>query len=681
MSKGGGGGGVQESTVTQTNLPEYARPYFEDMLKRSVYESTRPYEAFPGQRIADFTDAERAGMAGFQEMAGMGSPEQIRTATDIATQVGYQDIGSGMDIARTFSPEMQRSDYDASRIGSDYQAGYLGPGYQGGQRGVGYRAGSFDPGYQAGELDQGYQAAGLESGYQAGAFDPGYEASVQRSGYRAGRVDQGPGFEAGTVADPETLERYMNPYQQLVTDIEKREARKQSEIQGSAIEQQAAQAGGLGGYREAIMQSEREKNLSEQLQDIQSRGGQAAFAQAQKAFEADRAARLEEGKFGLQSSQQLEQARQQQERFRQSSFQAGEQAKQKAAELGLSAEQQEQAARQAQEKFRQDAFSKTESGKALEQKLDQASFEAGEKAKQEAAKLGLTSQQQEDAARQAQEKFRQGAEGQQIQAFQAGERARQEAAKLGLSAQQQEDAARQAQERFRQGAEGQQIQAFQAGERAKQEAARLGLSAQQQEDAAKRAQETFRQQQFQQNEQLRLAQAKEERAVFEATERARQEAARLGLSGQEIQERALQAENDARMRARAENAQLQETRARLGLAGLGADQAGMAQRLEAAGLLGRLGTDEQRMAIERLRNLQASGEIDRNLTQRGLDMGYQDFLRQQAYPREQLAFFSSLLQGLPIQPGSQTTTFGGPSQTERLLGAGIGGVGLYNAMR
>ena len=595
MSKGGGGGGVQESTVTQTNLPEYARPYFEDMLKRSVYESTRPYEAFPGQRIADFTPAERAGMAGFQEMAGMGSPEQIRTATDIATQVGYQDIGSGMDIARTFSPEMQRSDYDASRIGSDYQAGYLGPGYQAGQRGVGYRAGSFDPGYQAGELDQGYQAAGLESGYQAGAFDPGYEASVQRSGYRAGRVDQGPGFEAGTVADPETLERYMNPYQQLVTDIEKREARKQSEIQGSAIEQQAAQAGGLGGYREAIMQSEREKNLSEQLQDIQSRGGQAAFAQAQKAFEADRAARLQEGKFGLEASKQLEQARQQQERFRQSSFQAGEQAKQKAAELGLSAEKQEEAARQAQEKFRQDAFSKTEAGRALEQKLDQASFEAGERAKQEAAKLGL--------------------------------------------------------------------------------------SAQQQEDAAKRAQETFRQQQFQQNEQLRLAQAKEERAVFEAGERARQEAARLGLSGQEIQERALQAENDARMRARAENAQLQETRARLGLAGLGADQAGMAQRLEAAGLLGRLGTDEQRMAIERLRNLQASGEIDRNLTQRGHDMGYQDFLRQQAYPREQLAFFSSLLQGLPIQPGSQTTTFGGPSQTERLLGAGIGGVGLYNAMR
>jgi hypothetical protein len=595
MSKGGGGGGVQESVVTQTNLPEYARPYYEDMLKRTVFESTRPYEAFPGQRLADFTPAERAGMQGFQEMAATGAPQQMKTATDIATQVGYQDIGSGMDIARSFSPEMQRSEYEASRIGSSYQAGDLGQGFQAGQRGVDYQAGRFDPGYEAGDLGQDYRARNLRSQYRAGEFDPGYDASVQRSQYRAGRVDQGPGFEAGTVADPETLEKYMNPYQQLVTDIEKREARKQSEIQGSAIEQQAAQAGGLGGYREAIMQSEREKNLAEQLQDIQARGGQAAFEQAQKAFEADRAARLQEGQFGLQASQQLEQARQQQETFRQSAFQAGEQAKQRAAELGLNAAQQEEAAQQAQEKFRQDAFAQTEQGRALEQKLNQASFEAGEQSRQRAAELGLNAQQQEDAARQAQERFSQ--------------------------------------------------------------------------------------EQFAQNEQLRLAQQQEDRAVFEARQRAEQEAARLGLSAAEIQERALQAENEARMRARQENAALEETRARLGFAGLDADRATQAQRLEAAGLLGRLGTDEQRMAIERLRNLQASGQIERELGQRGLDIGYQDFLRQQAFPREQLAFFSQLLQGLPVTPGQQTTTFGGPSQTERLLGAGIGGVGLYNATR
>jgi hypothetical protein len=69
----------------------------------------------------------------------------------------------------------------------------------------------------------------------------------------------------------------MNPYQQLVTDIEKREAQRQSDIQAAEISQTAAQAGGLGGYREAIMQAERERNLGQQLADIQTRGSQAAF--------------------------------------------------------------------------------------------------------------------------------------------------------------------------------------------------------------------------------------------------------------------------------------------------------------------------------------------------------------------------------------------------------------------
>ena len=85
------------------------------------------------------------------------------------------------------------------------------------------------------------------------------------------------------------------------------------------------------------------------------------------------------------------------------------------------------------------------------------------------------------------------------------------------------------------------------------------------------------------------------------------------------------------------------------------------------------------MAYERMRNLQAAGQNQRDLRQRGLDMSYQDFLRQQAFGREQLGFFNNMLQGLPVSPGSQTTTFGGPSDTQQLLGAGLGGVGLYRA--
>ena len=532
--------GPQEVVQTTSNLPEYARPYFEEMLGRTVAETTRPYELFPGQRLAELTEFEQLGQQGMLDLAAAGTPLQTMAASDIASKVGFQPVGTGLDIAGQFQPQQLQSQYQAGDIDPNYAAGTLGQGFQAGQRGIGYQAGQFDPGYVARELGQDYTARDLQSQYQ-------------------GQLDTGPGFQAGTVADAATLESYMNPYQQLVTDIEKREAQRASDIQEAEIGQQAALAGGLGGYREAILQSERERNLAQQLGDIQARGGQAAFDQAQKAFEADRAARLQEAQFGLQTGTEQQKALQQAEQFRQAAFGATEQARQ---------------------------------------------------------------------------------------------------AQQGMA-----------------------IDAFQAGEAAKQQAAQLGLTAQQQEDAAQRAQEDFAQQQFQQNEQLRLAQQQEDRAAFQAGEAARQEAARLGLSAQEIEDRALQAENQARLDTQKFNIQAQETAARLGLAGLGADQATRSQQLEAARVLGTLGGQEQALALERLQNLQAAGQIQRELTQRGLDIGYGDFLRQQAFPREQLSFFSNLLRGLPIAPGQTQAVYGAePSAYQQALGAGIGGVGLYKAL-
>jgi hypothetical protein len=87
------------------------------------------------------------------------------------------------------------------------------------------------------------------------------------------------------------------------------------------------------------------------------------------------------------------------------------------------------------------------------------------------------------------------------------------------------------------------------------------------------------------------------------------------------------------------------------------------------------------MDLARLQAQQAAGQIGRELTQQGFDLGYQDFLRQQAFPREQLGFLSNILQGLPIAPGSTAATYGmQPSTTQQLLGSGIAGVGLYNAL-
>jgi hypothetical protein len=166
----------------------------------------------------------------------------------------------------------------------------------------------------------------------------------------------------------------------------------------------------------------------------------------------------------------------------------------------------------------------------------------------------------------------------------------------------------------------------------------------------------------------------------QAGEAARQEAARLGLSAQEQTDAARRAQQQFQMQAQQFNIEQQRQRALLGLEGLSADRAGQAQRLAAAELLSGLGGQQQQTDLQRLAALQSVGVDRRNLMQRGLDIGYEDFLRQQAYGREQLGYLSNLLQGVPINPGSTVSTFGRvPSAGEQLLGGGLGALGLYQA--
>ena len=188
--------------------------------------------------------------------------------------------------------------------------------------------------------------------YQAGEFDSGYQATTRGSGYQAGQV--GPSYTP--IGYEQNLQRFMSPYQQNVIDVEKREARRQSDLMGKGIGDAATAQGGLGGYREAIQQAERERNLGQQLGDIQTRGSQAAFQSAQQQLAAERAAGLGAAEFGLQQFGAGQQAQQTQEQLMQAAFQAGEQARIEASKLGLTAQQQEEAARQAEEKFGQSSY-------------------------------------------------------------------------------------------------------------------------------------------------------------------------------------------------------------------------------------------------------------------------------------------------------------------------------------
>jgi len=113
---------------------------------------------------------------------------------------------------------------------------------------------------------------------------------------------QGGRFRGG-VFNGDAADFYMNPYQQNVTDIGKREAARQSAIQGTQQQAQATQAGAFGGGRDAIMRAERERNLGQQMSDIQAQGSNAAFTNAQQQFNADQARRMQAQQLGEQSRQ------------------------------------------------------------------------------------------------------------------------------------------------------------------------------------------------------------------------------------------------------------------------------------------------------------------------------------------------------------------------------------------
>lgn len=104
--------------------------------------------------------------------------------------------------------------------------------------------------------------------------------------------------------------------------------------------------------------------------------------------------------------------------------------------------------------------------------------------------------------------------------------------------------------------------------------------------------------------------------------------------------------------------------------------ADMAARVADLGERARAGDIQAAQLLE----AQGLGELARE--QAGLDVAYQDFLRQQQYPFEQLGQFSTMLRGLPVAAAGTTTTYQPtPSPYQQALGAGISAYGLYRGLQ
>lgn len=184
---------------------------------------------------------------------------------------GYQQYGGQMTAG--FNPLQEQAFRDISAMGVSPQIGQA-TGFAG--------------------------LAGLQA-QRAGQYDP-----MQAQNFYQ--------FRDRSFTRPGTSQRYMSPYIQDVVEQQKRQAVQDYSRQIPGLQAQGIRSGARGGTREALLQSEAQRNLMTQLGGIQATGLQNAFQQAQQQFNAEQAARQQSAanraQFGLQGAQLGESSRQ-----------------------------------------------------------------------------------------------------------------------------------------------------------------------------------------------------------------------------------------------------------------------------------------------------------------------------------------------------------------------------------
>lgn len=145
MGKGGGGSAPAPAptsqTVTQTNLPEYAKPYFENVMNRAQAESYRAYQPYTGQRVAGFTpgqtqvQTETLGMPSTAPIfgaAGLGSltagTQYGAMATDPTAQQAYMSpyMQNVVDVQKTEAIRDAAKQQMQANLGAARQGTYGG---------------------------------------------------------------------------------------------------------------------------------------------------------------------------------------------------------------------------------------------------------------------------------------------------------------------------------------------------------------------------------------------------------------------------------------------------------------------------------------------------------------------------------------------------------------------------
>jgi hypothetical protein len=323
----GGGGGPTNSTVTQSNVPDWLRPQVENVLMgagKNLFQTKKvdsgekdeagniiyneeitgtkpftPYSSDPSKYVAGFSPLQQQVQ---YNAANLQMPGQFNQATGYANAAGQ----GGLDTAR------QAAGYG----NAGFQSGQMGQqlGIQGGARfgEMGAQAGL--QGQQSGLLGQ---QIGTQGGKYYGDMGAGYGAQAAQLantalgyGQRASTIGDmalqaqqtGQGITAQSqrladqqaaagrqyaaqMTDPYAVQQYMNPYQSAVTDVQIQAAQRQADIARTQRGAQAARAGAFGGSRQAIENAEANRALASQQDMIRAQGQQAAYDKAVQAMQ------------------------------------------------------------------------------------------------------------------------------------------------------------------------------------------------------------------------------------------------------------------------------------------------------------------------------------------------------------------------------------------------------------
>jgi hypothetical protein len=139
---GGGGGQAQptQTTVSNTNIPEYARPYVETMLgsaQQQVFNydkdpttgamtpaTIKPYQPFSSDPSSYFAGFQPLQQNAFQQIGQLGTAPQLDTASGIAGLAGSRAMGSQYDPSQFNAQQVGTQDYTGQNV-NQYMNPYM----------------------------------------------------------------------------------------------------------------------------------------------------------------------------------------------------------------------------------------------------------------------------------------------------------------------------------------------------------------------------------------------------------------------------------------------------------------------------------------------------------------------------------------------------------------------------